>query len=161
MEQELKMQAFENVKNQIGYCGIWCGSCVIGNGMLRQFTEKYKGLLESYGVLEWGPKNIDGEAFLKAIESIESMPLCDGCRQGGGRYHCEIRACAMSKGIDECTQCDTIATCEHSAILEHMRSGASAAGLSLKTEQGDGEQLIDAWTIELKNRLPCAMLFIE
>ena len=32
----------ENVKDQIGYCGIWCGSCIVGNGALRELTRKYE-----------------------------------------------------------------------------------------------------------------------
>lgn len=27
---------FDSVKDQIGRCGIWCGSCVAGNGVLQE-----------------------------------------------------------------------------------------------------------------------------
>jgi hypothetical protein len=29
--------AYENVMDQIGYCGICCGSCAVGNGALRNW----------------------------------------------------------------------------------------------------------------------------
>ena len=48
MNENKKIDALENVKNQIGYCGIWCGSCIVGNGTLRELTDKYKDLTETY-----------------------------------------------------------------------------------------------------------------
>ena len=41
------MKAFDNIKGLIGYCGIWCGSCVVSNGALRELTQRYEKLLES------------------------------------------------------------------------------------------------------------------
>jgi hypothetical protein len=42
-------KAFENVKSQIGFCGIWCGSCVVGNGTLRELTRKFEEMTRAYG----------------------------------------------------------------------------------------------------------------
>jgi hypothetical protein len=161
MEQSARTNAFENVKEQIGYCGIWCGSCVVGNATLTELTKRYRKLLDVYGVLEWGPKDFDSQAFLKGLESIQGIPVCVGCLKGGGRDNCEMRTCALSKGLDECSKCDAVTTCEHTAILEHMRSGAVAAGLMVKTADVDKKQLIDTWTAELKSRLPCCILFMD
>jgi hypothetical protein len=41
-----------------------------------------------------------------------------------------------------------------------MRSGALAAGLFVKAEYGDKQELIDTWMPELKNRSPCRILFM-
>jgi hypothetical protein len=37
----LTTKGFENVKSQIGFCGIWCGSCLGGNGAVLELTRKY------------------------------------------------------------------------------------------------------------------------
>ncbi|NWG10261.1 hypothetical protein HXY33_00685 [Candidatus Bathyarchaeota archaeon] len=37
----METRPFENIKNQIGYCGIWCGSCLGGNGATQELTRKY------------------------------------------------------------------------------------------------------------------------
>lgn len=37
---------FANVKNQIGFCALWCGSCTVGNGVLRELTRRYKQLIQ-------------------------------------------------------------------------------------------------------------------
>ena len=43
----MQSKAFENVKNQVSYCGIWCGSCIVGKpkdkyrvGALAHITER-------------------------------------------------------------------------------------------------------------------------
>jgi hypothetical protein len=161
MEQRARIAAFENAKDQIGYCGIWCGSCVVGSGALRRLSNKYKVLLDGYGVLEWGPKEFDSLEFLKGLESIGNLALCPGCLKGGGRDDCELRNCAVSKGIDGCIQCDTQSTCEHQEILDHMRTGALAAGLFVKTGNQDKQELIETWTALLEERFPCCLLFEE
>ena len=45
-----KATDFELVKNQIGSCGIWCGSCVVANGTLRELTRRYAQMIEAYGL---------------------------------------------------------------------------------------------------------------
>ena len=52
MEQSARTTDFENVKAQVGYCGIWCGSCVVGNGALSGLTRRYRELIDALGVLE-------------------------------------------------------------------------------------------------------------
>ena len=42
--------AFENVQDQIGACGIWCGSCAVGNGSLRLASQRYSEVLEGHGI---------------------------------------------------------------------------------------------------------------
>ena len=72
----MKVKPFENVKDQIGYCGIWCGSCVVGNGTLRELTKRYEEIIKSYGLEHWAPKDFDFKEFMKGLASIETMPLC-------------------------------------------------------------------------------------
>ncbi len=42
-----KRDGFESVKDQIGSCGIWCGSCVVGNGSLQELSGKYREIAEA------------------------------------------------------------------------------------------------------------------
>ena len=154
-----KAEAFESVKGQIGYCGIWCGSCVAGNGTLRELTKRYEEMSRAYGLKKWAPKDFDYEEFSKALTSIQNMPLCPGCLKGGGRQDCEMRTCASNKGLDECIDCGEVAECKHVQILERMRSGALAAGLFVKAEHADGQRLLEKWGAELKRKWPSCILF--
>ncbi|MDH5787087.1 MAG: DUF3795 domain-containing protein, partial [Candidatus Bathyarchaeota archaeon] len=90
----MKIETFENVKDQIGFCGIWCGSCVVGNGVLRELTKRYGEIIKKYGVDEWGPKDFDVKEFMNGLASIQTIPVCQGCLKDGGRTNCEMRNCA-------------------------------------------------------------------
>jgi hypothetical protein len=160
MKENQNVDAFQNVKDQIGYCGIWCGSCVVGNGTLRELTKRYKELINAYGLKGWAPKDFDFDQFYKGLESIQSMPLCAGCLKGGGRDDCEIRTCATNKGLEDCTSCQQFSQCKIE-LLEHMRSGARKAGLSVKNQDDDGKETVERWMSELKAKWPCCILFIN
>jgi hypothetical protein len=157
----LSADSFENVKDQIGYCGIWCGSCVVGNGALREVTKNYEQMIKAYGLQEWGPKEIDFKEFMSALDSIQSLPLCHGCRKGDGKPNCEFRTCATKKGTEDCSHCDQTETCKNSEALEKMRTGALSAGLMVKTEKGDRKKIIQKWTAQLKSKWPHAILFMS
>ena len=155
----MKAEAFENVKDQIGFCGIWCGSCVVGNGTLRELTKKYEEVIRNYDLESWAPKDFNFKELMKGLTSIQTMPLCQGCRMDGGRSSCEMRICASNKNLNDCTECDRPEECENSETLEHMRSGAQGAGLFVKTENVGWQVLIKKWTAELKSKWPsCTIL---
>ena len=49
----------ENTRDQIGFCGIWCGSCMVGNGALRELTRRYEAITKAYGLPDWAAKDFD------------------------------------------------------------------------------------------------------
>jgi hypothetical protein len=148
----LGAKAFENVKSQIGICGIWCGSCVVGNGALRELTSRYKQIIEGYGLEEWVSKDFDFTEFLKCLVSIQASPICPGCRKGGGATGCEMKACASERGLDGCIECDMPDACENRDRLLRMRTGALDAGLMVNNEAVDSNELLERWSKELKNK---------
>ena len=160
MKENKNSDGFENVKDQIGFCGIWCGSCVVGNGTLRELTKKYKDLINTYDLKDWGPKDLDFDEFYKGLESIENMSLCQGCLKGGGRDNCEIRACAKEKNLQDCTRCGEFGRCDIK-LLEHMRNGALKAGLMVLNQGDDTAETLEKWTQELKSKWPCCILFTK
>ena len=154
-----KTKHFDNVKDQIGYCGIWCGSCVAGNGVLQELTRRYEKIITNYDLEQWAPKDFDFKEFAKGLESIQNMPLCSGCLKGGGRDDCEIRACALDKNLADCSQCDRPDECENVKLLETMQQGALKAGLMVKTENIDRNELLEKWTEQLETAWPSSILF--
>ena len=154
-----KLDAFEKVRAQIGACGIWCGSCIVGNGTLRELSARYGQMLADYGLEEWGPQDFNYEELQKGLASMQHVPLCPGCRQGGGRQDCEIRACAAKRQVEFCGECVAAADCEHGHLLEHMRRGAVQAGLFVETAAADPHELVDRWTAAIKGKWPTCVLF--
>ncbi len=141
--------AFENVKDQLGYCGLWCGSCLVGNGTLNELARKCGKAIADYGVNEWGPKGIDYNSVLKGLDAIGSMEPCRGCVKGGGRTDCEIRACAVKESLTECVDCDVHEACQNSPIIRHMREGALRVGMRVKDTRGDRAKVLRNWIAEI------------
>ena len=137
----MKTVAFERVKGQIGYCGIWCGSCVVGNGTLQELSARYEKIIRDYALEKWAPKTFEFGEFLKGLETIKAAPLCAGCRKGGGWDTCPMRGCVKEKKITDCAGCADQAVCPHSAFLEKMRTGSARAGLFVKTGKGIQKKL--------------------
>jgi hypothetical protein len=158
-------KAFENVKNQIGYCAIWCGSCVVGNGALKALTGKYEHIIESYGVDKWGAEDqeFNGADFMKTLQAIRKIPVCPGCLKGGGATNCKIRTCASGKNLSDCTQCKQFLSCEHREGLMKVRSGALKAGMLVKMTEEESErpQLIAKWMSELQRRFPACLILSD
>jgi hypothetical protein len=153
-------EPFEKVKPQIGYCGIWCGSCVAGNGALRELTGRFAEVVENYGLEAWVPPSFDFKEFSKGLECIEEIPLCHGCRMGDGSPDCPMRRCAIARGVEDCIECGQHEVCVNAERLEKMRTGALGADLIVKEEKGDNDELIAKWTEELKTSWPSCILFI-
>jgi len=161
MESE-HLAAFENVRGQIGCCGIWCGSCPVGNGSLRKLTAKYEEVLHSHGLEHWAPEDLDYGEFVRALGVVKRVASCAGCRNGGGRDNCELRSCCESKAVRDCLECAGRSRCEHGHVLEHMRSGAGAAGLLVKDVSGSSsEQLTREWEAVVRSSWPSSVLFME
>ena len=124
-------------------------------------TQDYEEVINNYGLEQWVSKDFDYKEFTKGLESIQAMPLCDGCLKGGGRTDCEIRTCATNKNINDCSECKEPEACENTEILEVMRTGARNAGLLVKTMDVDGKELLEKWIPELKIIWPSSILFLD
>jgi hypothetical protein len=146
-----KSAAFENVKNQLAYCGLWCGSCSFGNGTVNELARKCAKTITDYGANEWGPKEVDYEVMLKGLSIISKMEPCRGCLKGGGRTNCEIRSCASKKGVTECVECGSKEACKNTKLIHHMRSGALRVGMKVKDKAGDRAKALDRWTAEIND----------
>jgi len=142
------LSAFNNVKNQLGYCGLWCGSCSVGNGTANVQAGRCMKTLTDYGVKEWGPKGVDYDALLHGLELLSSMEPCKGCLKGGGNSECPARACAIEKGVSECYECKSKKTCKNAHYIDHMRKGARRVGMKVKDEAGDPKKVMAGWIRE-------------
>jgi hypothetical protein len=154
----IKIKPFDNVKGQIGFGGIWCGSCIVGNGALVELTKRYESIIENYGLKEWASGDFDFKEFVKGLASIQAVSSCPGCLNGGGKPNCELRNCALSKEIADCSECKEVATCQNSEELQKMREGARKAGLFVKVENVHRQELLKKWTSELKGNFPSCIL---
>jgi hypothetical protein len=143
--------ALDNVFDQVGTCGIWCGSCAVGTSALMQLADRYQDLCESHGLGHWGAADFDYAAFLDGLGSISRLPGCRGCLEGDGRRDCEMRICARARGLRACSFCEEAGSCEHASILSHMREGARAAGLLVAETEGTHDMPAERRRAELRS----------
>lgn len=152
---------FENVKNQIGFCGIWCGSCTAGNGTIQEFASRFEKISKkAKGQLEkWVPKEFDFKEFMKGLTCIQAMSLCPGCKKGGGPPTCTIRICALDKGMTDCSQCDQLKECTNFEQLE--KSHPKIKGDLMEIKSKGRPELIEKWMGELKSKWPHCILLCK
>jgi hypothetical protein len=153
---EMSPSAFNNVENQIGFCGIWCGSCPGGNGSVIELTRKYEKALRNNNLEIWAPKGFDTVGFMKALTSLQNTQLCRGCLKGGGDASCSIRACAEQKKIHSCAECGLLPNCVNFESLE--KAYPSIRSDLLKIKGANQRFLVKRWKLTLKRSFPNCLL---
>ena len=152
-------EAYENVRGQIGGCGIWCGSCALGNGSLRALIDGLGGVLDSHGAEHWAPSEMDYSGFSRGLHALREAAECPGCREGGGRDDCALRACSTERNLGDCSDCANSAACANDELLRNMREGARKAGLFVREPGEDAGALLAVWPKRLQASWPSSILF--
>ncbi len=154
----METSAFQNVRNQIGFCGIWCGSCLGGNGAIQELTRKYEQIIKhsQLALEKWASKEFIFNDFTKGLACIEAMQLCPGCRKGGGPPTCNIRICALGKSLTACSHCNELADCKNFENLEKANPKIKEELSKLRTV--NQSELLKKWTDELAQKWPHCIL---
>jgi hypothetical protein len=153
---KLETKGFQNVKNQIGFCGIWCGSCVAGSGAILELTKRYEQVVKNYNLEKWAPKGFDFKEFAKGLACIQAMSLCPGCEKNGGPPTCKIRSCASKKGLADCSQCELLLECGNFEELEKSHPKIRQDLVKIKSK--DRGVLVEKWIHELETKWPHCVL---
>lgn len=154
-------KGFENTKNQIGYCGIWCGSCMGGNGAFQELTRKYEQIaqLSKYALEKYAPEGFNFDELMKNLASAQAMPQCPGCKKGGGNSTCSVRICASQRNIASCGECNELTSCGNFEELEknypHMKEDL------VKIKSVGQKKMIAKWIDELRGKWPHCVLLCE
>jgi hypothetical protein len=155
----LELGSFGNVRDQVGFCGIWCGSCVAGNGAVLELARRLGELVEKNNLEKWAPKDFDFKEFKKGLASIGGMKSCPGCRKRDGNPACKVRICALARQTDDCSQCEKLAECEN---FEALQKGHPMIKKELMETRGiERDLLVKKWTEELKTKWPHCILFMS
>jgi hypothetical protein len=153
----MDLSHFDNVKGQVGHCGLWCGSCIVGNGLLAEMTSQYERVVCGHGVHRWVLRE-KGEEFVQALETIEKIDVCPGCLKGGGDDACPMRECTKQRGLVHCDECDAGDKCPHIRNIEYMRSAGKAAGMVAATSPMDRARLLNEGNGSYFNEYPGSFL---
>jgi hypothetical protein len=105
-----------DVKDQVGPCGITCGTCFLGDGSVANTAKKTLEYISMSGIKEWAPLVPEGEGLdwvgtEKVLSWMTKYAFCSGCENGGGPPDCAIRNCANQKGYQLCNECSELTSC--------------------------------------------------
>jgi len=99
-------------KELIAYCGLYCGTCAIKDGRIRDTAKSLRSFLLAYEFPKWAPTlaelvpAVKGWAEFEEVLEWLTTTDCRGCKAGGGNPNCAIRICAKGKGLAGCWECD-------------------------------------------------------
>ena len=104
-----------SIENQVGPCGITCGTCFLGNGTMAKTMGEASHYINMSGIKEWSPQvpggtDINWDETEKALDWMQKYAYCAGCEAGGGPPDCAIRVCASERGYELCSQCNDLDT---------------------------------------------------
>lgn len=97
-----------NKIDQVGYCGLTCSYCPIGNGEIAKAAEKLTKFIKDYEMencIEDLTKEFNISEFKKGLEWFSHF-TCPRCKGGGGIADCEVRNCAKEKNVEICSFCN-------------------------------------------------------
>ena len=113
------------MNKNIGFCGIDCSKCELGNKTISKNAETLKKRVENYGISQWYQlvPVADNEKFSfdelnKGLAWLVKYAACLGCQNNGGPPMCPVRMCAREKKFENCSMCDSIDTCKKMDFLE-------------------------------------------
>jgi len=106
-----------SLENQVGPCGITCGTCFLGSGTMAKTMGEASHYINMSDIKEWssqvpGGSEINWVETEKALDWMQKYAYCAGCEAGGGPPDCSIRLCAFERGYELCSQCNELDTCE-------------------------------------------------
>lgn len=116
------MESPFDVENQVGPCGITCGTCLLGNGSVASSVKTTLDYIKMFGIKEWAPLvpeggNLNWEETERTLNWMIKYAYCAGCEEGGGPPDCAIRLCAYEKGYDLCNTCSELDECSRFSWL--------------------------------------------
>ena len=104
------------MKDMIGYCGLYCEKCdayiatVNDDQVLREKTAKQWAEINNAPIL---PEHINCEGC--CVDGVKTV-FCE--------HLCEIRKCALEKGVSTCGNCSELETCQTVGVIISNNSAA-------------------------------------
>ena len=138
------------------YCGLYCGDCIryrmraadLAHGLAGELAnirfDRY-ARIKKRSVPSLGQLN----GVLQFLNDLSQLQCMTSCRQGadGCLGTCEVKVCAISKGLHGCWECGAFEGCSRLDFLKPMHGEGPRLNLKQIKEMG-----IDDWS---NSRAPC------
>jgi len=137
-------------RNQIAYCGLYCGDCFAHKGKIADLARDLRKELRQ-SKFDKTAESLSDISFFKVFENygqcyevlgaLVKFRCKNACRDGGGPPFCKIRKCSQKKGIEGCWECDEFETCEKLDFLKPGHGDAHLKNLRKIKKRGIDEFL--------------------
>jgi hypothetical protein len=136
------MESPFDVKNQVGHCGITCGTCFLGNGSVANSAKQTLDYINMIGIKEWASlvpegSDLDWDETEETLNWMTKYAYCEGCERGGGPPNCAIRICAKEKEYELCNMCSELVDCKK---FDWLGEGATALKKNLADNMGKSKK---------------------
>ena len=89
----------------VTYCGLYCENCIQRTNVGPE-AKKLRESMKRAGYENFGHNISDFSIFWRFLSELSEKGGCAGCRSGGGNPNCQIRKCAVEKGVAACAFCE-------------------------------------------------------
>ena len=133
-------------RNELAYCGFYCGDCLGRTGVIADAAERFKAVLDEYRFEKTAhavfPEELPEYDKLTDMVTFMAGLRCPAvCRDREGDSSCGAKRCCIEKGYYACYECDGFEACE---TLKRAQVGIheDACMLNLRAIREIG---LDAW----------------
>ena len=135
-------------KDQLAYCGLFCGDCAGYSGDIADSAIELARVLDACQFdrtarARFSEQVGDFEAFRETLAFLSELRWPRICRErSAGETDCRIRACWIKQGFYACYECDAFETCGEFEMLEELHGDACVRNLRAIREMG-----LDQWLV--------------
>jgi len=127
----------------IAYCGLYCGDCTSYKGEVADLARDLRKKLREAKFDQFArvlspvfKEFADYDKCYNTLGAMVRMRCPRSCRSGGGNPGCQVRSCALKKGLDGCWECDDSESCVKFAFLQTVHGDACQKNLRRLAKHG-------------------------
>jgi hypothetical protein len=115
--EDVRMSDSTDGRDQLAYCGFYCGDCLGRTGVIADAAERFRAVLDKYQFEKTAHAMFSDEMpeYDKLTDMVTFMAglRCPAvCRDREGDSNCGAKRCCIEKGYFACYECDGFETCE-------------------------------------------------
>ena len=93
-------------KKYICHCGLYCENCAV-KAKVEPAAKILYDEMKKAGFETFINMILGGEGFWPFLKNLAESGMCISCQEGSGNPNCEVRKCAVKKGIEICALCES------------------------------------------------------
>jgi len=127
------------------YCGLYCGDCIRYRMTAAALARDLSGELANIGFDQYAritKKSVSSlgqlDGVLQFLNDLAQLQCMVACREGGDGCAgtCEVKTCAIAKGLKGCWDCEEFEACTRLDFLKPMHGEGPRINLKQIKEKG-------------------------